>query len=89
MRFPEAEVKKLLQSQFDRIEALWEADPYQEILGWALVIKEYMRDHAIALVAEGIEAFKRFKAAQAEELSRLGFGARPALPATRLASQAA
>lgn len=89
MRFPEAEVEKLLQSQFDRIETLWEANPYQEILCWALVIKEYMSDHAIALVTEGMEAFKRFKAAQAEELGRLGFGTRPTLPSSRLASQPA
>jgi len=76
-RFLEAEVLELLEERFDGIEAHWDADPYREATTWALLVKEFMRARGILGIHEGCAAFKRFKSAQADELSRAGLRAAP------------
>ena len=93
MRFLESDVYGLLDKQFDQIEALWEKDPYNEAVVYAFTIKEFMQDHQIRSLEEGIQSFKSFKLAQREELSTLGLEPQPheliapVPPAPRLAPQ--
>lgn len=72
MRFIEHDVALLLERSFDRIEELWDADPYNETKVFALTIKAYMNDHGLPSVEEGMRQFKAFKARQGQSLKELG-----------------
>jgi hypothetical protein len=88
MRYPEIEVRRLLERQFSELESLWEASPYDEALAYAITIKEYMSAQGIDQPAQGIERFWQFKQSQAASLAALGLAPRlTALPSPRLASQ--
>ena len=89
MRFPQAEVLRLLAEHFDRIEQIWDQEPYDAVNAYALTIKEFMRDHAISAAEEGIARFVDFKRKQTQCLSEVGLTAtaRLSLPFSKLATQ--
>jgi len=74
MRFPQAEVRQLLKERFDVVEVIWDHDPYDEVNTFALTIKEFMSDHAIENVDEGIQRFIEFKREQTQSLAKVGLG---------------
>lgn len=89
IRYAETEVRRLLRLQESELETLHETSPYDESLAYALTIRDYMKDHGIAGVEEGIASFWRFKEGQATTLAALGLASRRTgpLPSPRLASQ--
>lgn len=75
MRFPFGKVHDLLTRRFDQIEEIWDRNPYDEVSVFALTIKEFMLDHQITLVDEGMMRFIEFKQEQTRSLSDVGLGA--------------
>lgn len=74
MQFPQEDVRQLLKQDFEQIESIWDADPYNEVNVYALTIKEFMQTYEITDVDEGIDRFISFKAKQSNELSIVGLG---------------
>ena len=90
MQFRRPEVERLLTEQYERIEDLFQQSPYDEVRAYAVTIKEFMADHGVADVVEGIERFVAFKQDQTLRLAELGLGRSEfSLPPPRLVHQAA
>lgn len=96
MRLPENEVRRLLTEAFDQLERLWDQNPYDVAIAYATTIKEFMADHQISDVGEGLTKFVAFKLEQVRALSGVGLvpearvpGVTAALPARALAPEAA
>jgi len=81
MRLARTQVSQLLKGRFDEIEAIWDTDPYNEVLVLALTIKEFMLAHRLHEVEQGIDRYLDFKQQQQRELAPLGLGVSPALDA--------
>lgn len=89
IRYAEADVRGLLRRTLAELETLFETSPYDETVAYAVTIKDFMIDHQIGNVEEGIARFWQFKQSQSESLARLGLASRRTgpLPSPRLASQ--
>jgi len=74
MRFPRVDVQNLLSERFEQVEVLWDQDPYNPVNAFALTIKEFMSDHQIQQVDEGIQRFVEFKQEQTQCLAAVGLG---------------
>jgi hypothetical protein len=89
IRYSENEVRRLLRQPQSELEMLQATSPYDEALAYALTIKDFMKDHGIAAVEEGLARFWQFKEGQAASLAAVGLASRRTgpLPSPRLASQ--
>jgi hypothetical protein len=72
----EKEIERLLLDAFDQIESLWDRDPYNGALAYALTVKEFMTDRHIQSVEEGLRSFAALKQIQTRMLAELGIGLR-------------
>jgi hypothetical protein len=72
MRLIENEIRRMMTEQFEHLEDLWEQTPYNEVLAYAITIKEFMNYHHIQQIENGIQLFKSFKEKQMQQLSLLG-----------------
>lgn len=90
MIFHEARVRRLLRQSLETLEQMWDENPYDEILVCAVTIKQFMADHDVADIDEGLRRFAAFKEEQSQKLADVGLGNQiSACLAGRLASQAA
>ena len=57
-------VERLLRRRFEELEELFQRKPFSQEVGMAVTIKEFMQDHAIGSIEDGLDHFFAFKARQ-------------------------